>query len=257
MKQKQVGSYGLKGLFSMVFLFLFFFSGLSVYGETLPPGLLIGDLKGIKINNEGEYFIDLPNIKPGDVYTKELAIRNVDKKEGFDVRLLVEPGKGTGPIDFTKAVNVKLEHKGGDLLYEGGILGTSSYDWTKEQLMLGHFLPGSESTVKATFTVSKDLGLADYKEPSEYKFTWHFIVRSKETTTTSSTTGSSETTTSSTNRPIIRPTDDNQKPTGLFPKTGEEWESLLYKTCAGLFLIIVVLLIYRKRRIDEKNGSRN
>lgn len=262
-------------LFLMVLGFLFF-TGEVVQGTTsLPPNLIIGDTEGFYVDEKGEYFIHMEDIMPGDVFTKEIVIRNVDKKEGFDVRIQVRNGESSGPIDFRKVVEVELTLDGKPI-YKGGILGNDEFDWTKDQLELGHYSSGDEQLLQATFTVSSELGLEDYQKPSEYEFYWNFIAKegtgtipstsdsstnssddssasgsqdsSTSDTSTSSSDGSGSTTTSSS---YAGP--GNKKPSKFLPQTGEEWENLLYRVCAGLFISVIIVLIIGKKRQQRKD----
>ncbi|MFD1900675.1 LPXTG cell wall anchor domain-containing protein [Enterococcus termitis] len=216
-----------------------------VEGVALPPGVVIGDTDGFYASSEGEYFIELDDLLPGDTFTKEISIRNVDVKQGFDVRLQVKDGEQKGPIDFRKYVTVTIK-QGNTVIYEGNILGKENFDWTVSQLPLGFYTSGDEEVLTATFTVSSELGLEDYKEASEYKFYWNFLATAKDepTTPTDSTDPTTPTTPIKPTKPV--------KPSGFLPSTGEEWENLLYRICAGLFLIVIALFFFYKKRRETK-----
>ncbi|ALS01453.1 hypothetical protein ATZ33_08760 [Enterococcus silesiacus] len=234
-------------------LLLFLFSILSVgieevsvHAEALPPGMVIGDSEGLYATSEGEYFIDLVDVMPGYSFTKEITIRNVDVKEGFKLSLLVKAGKNTGPIDFTDAVKVELEHEG-KIIYAGGLLGNDQHDWTSDPLPLGVYESGGESVLKARFTVSSSLGLEDYKEPSEYQFHWIFDAESKAKGTTEI------------EAPIFKPEPSKKKDEkksfwDYLPRTGEEIENFLYKVCAAFFVLVIILLLKRFNK-DNQNGE--
>lgn len=214
--------------------------GRPVQGASLPPGLVIGDSDGFSITSEGAYFIELENVMPGDSFTKDISIRNVSMKEGFELTLLAKKGTGSGPIDFTKVVDVVLVQDD-KTLYDGGLLGNESIDWTKSPLVLGYYTSGAESNLTVTFTVSSQLGKDDYKLPSDYKFQWVFSATAKP-----KAPGESE--------PKLISADTKGKVIKYLPKTGEEWEQLLYKVCAGLFIIVIALLL-KKRHDNEKETN--
>ncbi len=220
--------------------------------SALPPSLIIGDTDGFYAEKDGEYLIELTDMMPGEEFVKEIIIRNVNLKEGFDVRLMVEPGEGTGPIDFTKEVEVELLLDD-TLIYEGGILGSSTLDLTKDQLELGLYESGKERTLTAKFKLSSQLGLADFKEESIYEYKWLFIAKGTDDTvpsTSSSDSSSSQAGDSSSSGGGT----GTKKP--FLPQTGEEWENLLYRVCTGLLIILIVVIIVRKknqqRRDDEE-----
>lgn len=233
----------------LLFLFSIVVAGIeevTAHAEALPPGMVIGDSEGLYATSEGEYFIDLVNVMPGYSYTKEITIRNVDVKEGFKLSLLAKKGKNTGPIDFTDVVKVELKHEG-KIIYEGGLLGNDQRNWTTDPLPLGVYESGGESVLQATFTVSSNLGLEDYKEPSEYQFHWIFEAESKEKGTNEIKT------------PVFQPASSKKKDVkksilDYLPRTGEELENFLYKVCAAFFVLVIILLLKRYNR-DNQNGK--
>lgn len=232
-----------------VLLLLSLFVGPSqVSAKELPPGLVIGDQQGFYATSEGEYFIELDNVLPGETYTKTITIRNVDLKEGFEVFLQPRAGTGEGPINFEEVTTVQLTQDG-TTLYEGGLLKSETVDWENKPLSLGIYESGGESVLKATFTVDKNLGLKDYKTSSNYTFYWVFTAQAKEATVA--------TTDSTGKKPIlIKPKTTPKDPIlGWLPKTGEEWENFLYKLCAGLFLLALVVLVFWRHNKDQPTGK--
>lgn len=233
-----------------VLLLLSLFVGSSrVEAKELPPGLVIGDQQGFYATSEGEYFVELTNVLPGETYTKTITIRNVDIKEGFEVFLQPKAGQGEGPIDFEQATKVRLTQDG-QTLYEGGLLKSDTLNWKETPLSLGVYASGGESVIEASFTIDKTLGLTDYQTPSSYTFHWIFTAKAKEATSTSSSGGGKNGASSDGPR-IISAKDGSVKPKGWLPQTGEEWENFLYKACAGLFLLALVVIVILKRRGRE------
>lgn len=223
------------GLFS---LYITFTSGtlLAVARQTLPPGVVIGDETGISASSEGEYYVDLPNVLPGESYEKTITIRSLDVQEPFELGILVTPESTKGVIDFDKQIILTLSLDGKQL-YQGPLLGNGEFDWTVQPLIIGTCEYGKDQILTATFEVDKDLTLADYKEESQLLYHWTFVA-TKNQPETSETTNSP----------------GKDKPKGMFPMTGEEIKNLLYKTLAGLLLMLIAILLWKKRK-DEQNKA--
>jgi hypothetical protein len=80
--------------------------------RALPPGVLIADVKGIAVPRTGAYAIDAQNLRPGEVVTKTLTIRNDDADTPFHLGLTAQPGKSTGRYDLLDKVRLELAMDG-------------------------------------------------------------------------------------------------------------------------------------------------
>lgn len=203
----------------------------QVLAKSLPAGVVIGDDTGLYATSEGDYFVDLPNVLPGEEYEKVLTIRSLDIEKPFELGLLVEPLSQTGAIDFSEYLRMTLI-LGDKILYEGPLLGDGSFDWKVDPLVIGTCRYGEDQILKAHFTVSNNLSTEDFAEESELQYKWTFIGTKKP-----------EGTEESKDKPII-PKDKN----GLLPKTGEEIKNAMYKVLVGCLLILIVLLLWKKRK---------
>ncbi|MGM0219653.1 LPXTG cell wall anchor domain-containing protein [Enterococcus sp. AZ126] len=226
----------LRVLGGLLSIFITFTSGslLAVASQTLPPGVVIGDETGIFASSEGEYYVDLPNVLPGESYEKTITIRGMDVKEPFELGILVTPDATKGVINFNKMITLTLSIDG-KKLYQGPLLGNGEFDWTVQPLTIGTCEYGKDQILTAVFEVDKDLTLADYKEESQLLYHWTFIAtknQSKKSDTTDS-------------RSAIK---DKSKSKGTFPMTGEEIKNLIYQTLAGLLLVLIVILLWKKRK---------
>ncbi|MFD1900557.1 hypothetical protein GQR36_12220 [Enterococcus termitis] len=107
-------------LYSLVSTLITFTSGtlLAVASQTLPPGVIIGDETGISASSEGEYYVDLPNVLPGESYEKTITIRGLDIKEPFELGVLVTPDSSKGVVDFNKLITLTLSIED-KVLYQG------------------------------------------------------------------------------------------------------------------------------------------
>ncbi|MBP1042786.1 LPXTG cell wall anchor domain-containing protein [Vagococcus sp. BWB3-3] len=208
------------------------FSEYQAVGETLPVGVVIGDDTGLYATSEGEYFVDLPSVLPGEQYEKTITIRSLDIENPFELGLLVEPISQTGALDFSEFVTMSLTLNE-QLLYQGPLLGDGSFDWRVTPLLIGTCEYGKDQILKVDFMVSKELSVKDYSEESELKYKWTFIGTKRPTTTDVSKE---------------KPTPKDQDGHGLLPKTGEEVKNAMYKALIGLLLILIVLLLWKKRK---------
>ncbi|EOL47708.1 hypothetical protein [Enterococcus caccae] len=223
-------------LYSFSSIFITFTSGtlLAVASQTLPPGVIIGDETGISASSEGEYYVDLPNVLPGESYEKTITIRSMDVKEPFELGLVVTPDSSKGAIDFSKQINLTLSLDG-KKLYQGPLLGNEEFDWTVQPLIIGVCEYGKDQILTATFEVDKDLTLADHKEESQLLYHWTFVATKNQPKSTDSSTISPE----------------KPKSTGIFPMTGEEVKNLIYKTLTGLLLVLITILLWKKRKEEQ------
>lgn len=234
------------------------FGMVSFAAETLPPGVVIGDAEGVYASSEGEYYIDLDNILPGEVYEKEITIRSLDVEEPFSLGLLVEPVSSTGSIKWEDHIDLTLTLDGKEL-YQGPLLGDGSFDWVKTPLVLGVCEYGSDQIMEAVFTVDKNLSLEEFKEDSELKFYWSFVATKDQpvdpvTPTTPTTSSEPDPVTTEPSRPSL-PSAAGTTPVApagsgkRLPQTGEQ---LVYMFMSGLLLILIALFLWKKRREEEQ-----
>ncbi|MBO0472380.1 hypothetical protein IGL98_002846 [Enterococcus sp. DIV0840] len=226
-------------LYSLLSVYITFTNGtlLAIASQTLPPGVVIGDETGISASSEGEYYVDLPNVLPGESYEKTITIRGMDVKEPFELGILVTPDSTKGVIDFDKLITLTLSIDG-KKLYQGPLLGNGEFDWKVQPLIIGTCEYGKDQILTAVFEVDKDLTLADYKEESQLLYHWTFVATKNQPKT--SDTNDSSTVSS-----------DKSESKGIFPMTGEEIKNLIYKTLAGLLLILIAILLWKKRKEEQ------
>lgn len=216
-----------------VIVTILFGKGTLAEASALPSGLVIADDTGIVVSKEGDYFVDMPNVLPGDVYTKEITIRSTDEKEPFDIGLRVKKISSTGDIDFNKHVTVKLTLDNKEI-YNGPLLGNNTFDWTKESLPLGRYQFGTDRVLKASFKVDQTLTNKSYQKESELKYEWQFIAMRND-------------------KPIEKPEPPKKKPIFKLPQTGEEWRDFIYKVLVGILLILIALLLWKQKRRENES----
>lgn len=229
--------------FSVVSVFVTCFSGTleAVASQTLPPGVVIGDDTGVHASSEGEYYVDLPNVLPGESYEKTITIRSLDVNEPFELGLLVSLASSKGVIDFDKKITLTLLLDDKEI-YQGPLLGNDQFDWTIQPLILGVCEYGKDQILTAIFEVDKDLTVEEFYEESQLTYHWTFIATKNQTDSSKNT--------DSTESSIDKP-----KHKGIFPMTGEEIKNLIYQILAGLLLVLIAILLWKKRRDEQKNAA--
>ncbi|MDR1800831.1 MAG: signal peptidase I [Lachnospiraceae bacterium] len=145
--------------------------------NALPQGMLIGDSNGIRVSYDGDYFIDAKNLRPGEVITKELIVRNMEDEGTYTLSLLAQPIGSSGPQDLLEKVNLTLKVDG-DEVYKGRIKGDEGINIIENPLPLGEYPAGKSRTILITLTVDSDL-LITY-DKSEAEIGWQFYAVKKE-----------------------------------------------------------------------------
>ena len=225
--------------------------------KELPPGMVIGDSDGMYATSEGEYYIDLVDILPGDVFEKEITIRSLDLEEPFSLGMLVEEIESTGSVDWKNHITMTLVLDGKEI-YHGPLLGDASRDWSKTPLELGVCTYGTDKIMHAIFTIDSSLTNENLSEKSTLNFIWNFVgTKDQPTEPTQPTKPTEPSTPVEPTTPSSPPSSSGQLPaTGqgtptarkLLPQTGEE---LVYLFLTGLLLVLIVLFLWKKRREEE------
>ncbi|MGY3777783.1 hypothetical protein [Isobaculum melis] len=194
----------------------------------LPPGLIIADEKGINADGQGKYFIEATDMEPGDKFTKEISVRNLEEKKPFYLYLQVEPLSNDGKLNLFDKVSLVITYKG-NVLYEGNLGGKGNIDISAEKLEIGRFEYGDSEVIEATFTLPGNITSEYLTEKNIANIQWNFTARQDEYT----------------------PKEKPEGPKGFLPHTGEEWRNAIYRICAGLFLIAIFLFLLKKKSKKE------
>lgn len=248
----------------VVLIGLFCLLGHSVIGEAakaLPPGMVIGDSDGMYATSEGEYYIDLVDILPGDTFEKEITIRSLDLEEPFSLGMLVQKEKQSGVIDWNDYITMTLILDGKEI-YQGPLLGDGSFDWSKTPLELGVCKYGTDKLMKAQFTVDTKLTNEHYREDNILTFHWTFVGTKDQptepTTEPTSDSSTSPTTSSGSSTPTSPSSQQGGTPKSSsgsgkqYPRTGEDVRDALYKFLVGILIVLIVLFLWKKKREEEQ-----
>lgn len=244
--------------FLTLFVGIQFFFGvpsISYAAESLPPSVVIGDAEGIYSTPEGEYFVDMVNVMPGDVFEKEITIRSLDLEEPFSLGMLAEFKDSKGPINWKDHLTLSLTLDGKEI-YNGPLLGDGSFDWSQTPLELGVCKYGMDKILKAVFTADSELTNEHYQEDSETTFLWTFVGTKDQPTepTTEPSSSAEPTKPSTTPTQSVPPAQTKSGGTSgkQYPKTGEDLRDALYKFLAGILLVLIVLFLWKKKREEEQ-----
>lgn len=216
-------------MYCLSFVFLISFLGFypSVHGaEGLPEGVIIGDDSGLKVGEDGKYFIEHTDIRPGLVFEKKISISNYSQTPGvFRLQLEMKRDKTSGEIDLMEAIQVTLKQDGKSI-YTGDLTGNG-----KQVIDLGNFKTGQQGTLDATFTVRDIFPKEQWRKKNSADFHWIFYG-----------TNETESTNSKPKKVLVLPL------IGKLPQTGEDMRNVLMGIIIGLLLIILVLVIRKKRQ---------
>lgn len=231
MKNKKIGIF-------LLVLFILGFPMKQVNAEIgeLPPGMIIGDNDGIFVEKSGIYFIDIRDIQPANSYKKEITIMNTEKDKPYKLSFQIAPAINRGPLKLDQEIATKI-YLNETIIYDGNLTGLGKVNLQAEPYPLGTFAYGDKALMRIEMVVNDKLIAEDFIEKSSSKMNWSFyaIKDEKGKLPNTSETGASS-------------NEGGYKLPGWLPQTGEEWRNLLYQICAGLFLVMLALLLTRHRK---------
>lgn len=208
----------------------------SSLAAVLPYGSIITDNKGVTVETDGKYLVDIENALPGETYEKEFMVRSAEKVDPYELSLRVKKIESSGNIDWNEHVLLTLTLDGKQI-YQGKLLGDEKKDWSKEDLLLGKFEYGTERKLVATFKIDKTLTNDDFSKNNTLSYNWQFIATRKGVPIEDNTKP---------NKPLLR-----------LPQTGEEWREFIYRAIAGMLLILLAILVWKNRRKHHEAENEN
>lgn len=138
-------------LFSMVSLTAFADELRAGTVAGLPEKLVVLDDNGRSVSENGEYFFEVENMTPGEVYTKNIQIMNLREDAGYKIFFNAQPMAKYGDIDLENecVLNLFLDNR---LVYSGKVTGDGAPDVRDEPLSLGKYGPGETRVLRAEIT---------------------------------------------------------------------------------------------------------
>ncbi|WP_375179113.1 LPXTG cell wall anchor domain-containing protein [Enterococcus rotai] len=228
-------------LFSLIIISLSITGGSPTFahgveGEPLPSGIVIGDDKGIHVQSDGEYLVEIKDVLPGKKWTIDIDLMSVDKGEAYDLSMQIFKPTLSGPIDFSKAIHMVLNYAG-KKIYDGPASGISdTINLQEVEYSFGTFHPGDSKRLRAVFEMDHTYTKNDFQVKSMMENVWKFRATK--------------------NQELERTEDNKQTKRKLFfPQTGEEWRNVLIYISLGLFIVLMAVLIFKKKYEDQKKRS--
>ncbi|MGX7265791.1 hypothetical protein [Enterococcus crotali] len=228
-------------LFSLIIISLSIISGSPYFahgaeGEPLPSGIVIGDNKGIQVQSDGKYLVEVKDVLPGKKWTIDIDLMSVDKGAPYDLSMQIFEPILSGPIDLSKAIHMVMNYEG-KKIYDGPASGISSKTNLQEsEYFLGTFEPGDSKRLRVFFEMDHTYTKNDFQVKSMMENVWKFrAIKNQE--------------------PEQIKDKKRTKRKQLFPQTGEEWREVLIYICLGLFIVLIVILILKKKYDDQKKHS--
>lgn len=229
-------------LLTMIFISIFsFFQPILTQAQELPPGIVIGDSEGLNANRNGEYHVNVNDVLPGKNWHTTISMVNMEKDVPYQLTMLISPAKVSGSLDLSKAINMRLTYEG-TVVYNGPASGISdTLNLQVTPLNLGIFRAGDSRALEVDYSLSGEYTKKDFTQKNVMDNVWtYYAVKTEEIIPDSSNS--------------IKPT--GSKPSGLFPYTGESIKEGMVLLCLGLFLLLIVLLIWKKKYKEKDNSSR-
>jgi hypothetical protein len=156
----------LKKTFVISLILLTICSGSAVYAarsKNLPDNILIADEDGFTVQPNGVYFIDIPNLKPNEVYTKKLSVNNLyEFAFNLDMNVKKESMFHSGPQNLLEEItmSIKVDNR---LLFEGPLTGIgtgfsgNTLNLTTQNLRLMNVRPEEQKPIYITLTASPEV----------------------------------------------------------------------------------------------------
>lgn len=211
----------------------------TVHAQTLPSSVLIGDNEGIKVQNDGEYFVDVTDVMPGKNWYKKLTIQNTEKDVPYTLDLRISPAKVSGILDLSKAIQMKLTYEG-QIVYEGPASGINeTQNLQKTPLDLGTFASGDTRIFEVEYSLSDKYTSKDFAVRNKMENIWTFSAIKKKQSGKPDQPGT------------FPGTGSNNRPFGNLPMTNEQLKSGMLISL-GLLIIWAVCLIIINRMKNKK-----
>ena len=146
----------MKQISSMFIAALLFCFTITAMAEELPNGTVAGlpeqlvvmDSDGKSVNENGEYFFSVENMKAGEQYTKNIQVMNMREDKAYDIYFKMEPVSKQGEIDLEEECTAIITI-GDEKVYEGKVSGKDS-DILEKGIGLGNYVLGQSRNMKCT-----------------------------------------------------------------------------------------------------------
>ena len=114
----------------------------------LPEKLVVLDDNGNSVSENGEYFFEVQDMTPGELYTKNIQIMNLREDASYHIYFNAQPMAKYGEIDLEEecVLTLYLDER---VVYQGKVTGDGVPDVRDEPLNLGRYGPGESRVLRA------------------------------------------------------------------------------------------------------------
>lgn len=128
----------------------------------LPEKLVVLDDKGRSVSENGEYFFEVEDMKPQEVYSKNIQIMNLREDASYRIYFNAQPLTKSGEIDLEEECKCNI-YMNDRMIYYGKITGEGTPDMRDTPLNLGLYEPGDSRvlTVEIRWNPADHGGLID------------------------------------------------------------------------------------------------
>ena len=114
----------------------------------LPEKLVVLDDNGNSVSENGEYFFEVQDMTPGELYTKNIQIMNLREDASYHIYFNAQPMAKYGDIDLEEECVLTL-YLNERVVYQGKVTGDGVPDVRDEPLDLGKYGPGESRVLRA------------------------------------------------------------------------------------------------------------
>ena len=212
----------------MILITMLIFLPINTSAEKLPEGVVIGDNDGINARKNGEYFVQLKDIRPGQKWEKTISMMNMERDSSYTLAMQISPPIVSGPLDLSNEILMIIEYEG-KILYDGPVSGISKdKNFQTSRVDFGTFNSGDSRALKVTYEMPDNYTNEDFSEKSKMENTWTFYA-------------------------VKRQEETPPKKSGLLPQTGDIQKSMIM-ICLALFVTLIILFVWKNRN-DNKQRS--
>lgn len=221
----------------LLMLVIFLICGIGIFpskniAQELPRGMVIGDSQGLNATSKGEYHVNITDVLPGGSWHTTISMVNMEKGSPYQLTMLISPATVSGSLDLSKALHMTLTYEG-TVVYDGPASGISdSVNLQTTPLDLGVFNAGDSRALEVTYSLSGEYTNKDFITKNVMDNVWtYYAVK------TTAPTG-----------PSMNLDEGTTKPSGRLPSMGELMKQAMIMICLGLFLTLIALLIWKKKK---------
>ncbi len=217
----------------------------------LPEKLVVLDDNGNSVSENGEYFFEVQDMTPGELYTKNIQIMNLREDASYHIFFNAQPMAKYGDIDLEGECVLTL-YLDDRVVYTGKVTGDGVPDVRDEPLDLGRYGPGESRVLRATivWNATFSQGGAIDEGHRIYDFDGVKVVREK--------TGKTHIEGEVIFKWIFTAVGDaptTQEQSGSYIDTGETLTFVFLGLVALAIVVMMVIVVLRKKKEYDKKKA--